>query len=186
MLRPDDFKPKDAITEGPGIRFDPNQHDLRDDNTIPWLVAFQNKTGRRDLHVYRHRRWGSWVLFAWWKKPGDGHPGVMVEIEIFPDKPGNVPVDDDDIQDKLSFMVMSVKHMQKQLDDSDRNEAAFKAAAAEIRADKCNFLRKKGYEELADDIELGREGGEWFPSELAGDIFRDGLKPASPSKIIVG
>lgn len=80
---------QDAIDFGGGLMVDPSQHEIIDDRGDSTFLGYLRRTLRRDtLFMYRHRKWGTYVLCEWLSRPGMGTThGVMQEIEVMQGNP---------------------------------------------------------------------------------------------------
>jgi hypothetical protein len=80
---------QDAIDFGGGVMVDPSQHEIIDTRGDSSFLGYLRRTLRRDsLFMYRHRKWGTYVLCEWLSRPGMGTTyGVMQEIEVMQGNP---------------------------------------------------------------------------------------------------
>lgn len=166
-----------------GTEMDPSRFELVPDG--PWLEALRNKTGQKDLFVYRHRKTNKFGLAQWSIKPKVFGQGIAVATEIclfsgppdqgpadLPDfewllwrcQPGHVVFDDDRKKrmDALSERHLAMVERKNMLDDMEK------------------FLRHKGLDEAASKLSL-----EDVPDEGPElDQMRELLRWASAGKII--
>lgn len=140
-----------------GLAFDPEFHELLPDGN--WVRWARRVSEMETLFVYRHRVTGSYVLASWLFEPTErtGRGGVCIELETKEIHP------DEDAEDwDYTFLQMRLRPVEEQsrnfkekLRALNHKEREQKRERGEGRQTAAKWLRSKGMDCIAKDIENG-------------------------------
>jgi hypothetical protein len=151
-----------------GLVMRPDEHEVLSDGQ--WIKAMRQETGH-DLFVYRHRRTRRFVVAEWMVKPVVYGQGLAVCLELctMSGPPDRGPPD----RPSKQWMRWRCRPMREVRRERVRRQAGMMQDEQELRDDSdaerrdtARWLRKKGLEEAAYELEMGctpyigkREGG---------------------------
>ena len=155
--------PEEAIDLCGYTPFDPAQHEMLDAHGNGMFLGYlQRRTRRKDLFLYRHRKWGTFVLAEWVVKPGHGCPhGVMQEIEVMQGHPDHYddPHPPPDVQFLLARFSTPAPEAARQTlaarKEADYQEASRVAEESEYREDLARHKYRAGDEYEAEMTRAG-------------------------------
>lgn len=128
---------------GASLMWDPQQHAVVESI---WAAGLRGRLLNQNLFIYFHQIHKSYVLAEWKKKPGDG-PGAIVEIEVFPVNPDEIPPkllpSDDEILNRLRSEKAVLEEAIAYDNKRKRDRENIKEMARKHRADIVAFLKRK-------------------------------------------
>lgn len=132
-----------------------------------WIRYARRMTGIKDLFVYHHRKAKTWVLAKWIFCPSKTDSPVALELESMPlppDMPGSGRLVGEALLMRCQPVEETVAAMRRKLRKASQHRKQMTEERAYSRRNAAKYLRGKGIDQMAHQIESGAVG--WAaPSE---------------------